>query len=97
MAFTEDLDIFFNRDEFAVEGAVNGSTFNCIFDTPTQSFEGFDVSVENEHPFIHCKTSDLTMAGAKRKDPMTIDGADYLIAAIRREGQGTSIVWLKTV
>lgn len=95
--FDEDLDIFFNEDEFAVSVECNSETFSAIFDSPTNNTESFDASIEAGHPVIRCKTADLTTANAKRKDEITVDGTDYAIAAIRHEGQGTSIVWLKSV
>jgi hypothetical protein len=95
--FDEDLDIFFELDEFAVEVECNATTFNAIFDKPTMNTESFDASIEAEHSRIQCKTADLTTANAKRKDAITVDGNNYTIAQIRQEGQGTSIVWLKSV
>lgn len=95
MAFTEDLDNFFDTDEFAVDATVNSYDFKVIFDEPTQGVEGLDASIEETHPSFHCKTADLTAAAAKRNDTATVDGNDFTIAAIRKDGQGTSTVWLK--
>jgi hypothetical protein len=97
MAFTEDLDVFFDQDEFAVEATVNAFDINVIFDLPTMDFNGAGGSVEGNHPFLTAKTQDLIDANAKRNDDITVDGTDYTIALIRHEGQGTSTIYLKAV
>jgi hypothetical protein len=97
MAFTEDLDIFFNEDDFAVSVTLNGDTFSAILDTPTDGYEYGDASVEADHKVIRCKTADLVAANIARRDTITVDGDSYKVANYRHEGQGTSIVWLETV
>lgn len=93
--FEKDLDIFF--DDFAVTTIINGETFQSIFNTPTDSVNFDNVAVEGDHPWIRCKTSDLTAAAAKRRDSITVDSISYKVAKIRAEGAGTSVVWLETV
>jgi hypothetical protein len=97
MAFTENLDIFFNEDNFAVSVTLNDQTFSGILDSPTEGYEYGDVSIEGDHFVLRCKTADLTAAGIARKDTITVDGTSYKAANYRHEGQGTSIVWLETV
>jgi hypothetical protein len=97
MAFTENLDIFFNEDDFAVTVVLNGDTFSGILDSPTEGYEYGDVSIEADHFVLRCKTADLTAAGIARNDTITVAGDSYKVANYRHEMAGTSIVWLETV
>ncbi len=95
--FTENLDVFFDTDEFAVEATVNAFDMNVIFDLPTMEYVNGEASVEGQKPLIQCKTQDLTDANARRRDEITVDGTDYTISQIRHEGNGTSLVFLEAV
>jgi hypothetical protein len=97
MAFTENLDAFFDTEEFAVVATVNAFDLNVIFDLPTMEFVNGEASVEGQHPFLQCKTQDLIDANARRRDEITVETTDYVISQIRHEGNGTSLVFLEAV
>mgnify|MGYP000538227379 CR=1 FL=1 len=99
MAFTEDLTQFFDTDDFAVEAIFTLSpsgtrTVKTIFDTPTQSVDIYDSSIEADAPLLRCKTSDL--ASVKNNANVEIDSTNYKVKRIVNDGTGISIVYLKT-
>ncbi|HEY8562796.1 MAG TPA: head-tail joining protein [Pyrinomonadaceae bacterium] len=97
MAFTEDLDDFFDTGDFAVDCLINTATprtIGVIFSTPTEAVSVYEQSVEASAPFLICKTSDV--AGVFRNHTATIDGTVYEIARISDDGNGTSRIYLKT-
>lgn len=100
MAFTENLDQFFDTDDFAVSAVITLSdastrAINVIFDSPTQSVDIYDVEIEADAPFLRCKTSDL--AGVKNNDTVSVNSQIYKIKKITNDdGTGVSLIYLKT-
>lgn len=98
MAFAEDLDQFFDTDDFGVSATINTTpaptTINVIFDTPTEGVLMYESAVEADAPGFECKTSDL--AGVTVGNTATINAVVYKIKKIRHDGTGTSRVTLKT-
>lgn len=97
MAFTENLNQFFDTDDFAVSAVINTNpsrTINVIFETPTEETEIYNTAIESNAPFLQCKTSDLS--GVSRTNTVAIAGTVYKIGLIRHSGSGTSLVFLKT-
>lgn len=95
--FEEDLDIFLNPDEFAIDVSLNSANFKANFDKPTIDTESFDASIEGDHWRITCKTSDIIAANISRRDLITVDGINYSVAQYRHDGTGISTVWLQTM
>lgn len=75
MAFAEDLDVFFNGDEFAVDAVIGAVTVKVIFDSPTEQILGGDV-LSNEYAIMG-KASDL--ASLARNASLTVDGVAYKV------------------
>jgi len=99
MAFTENLDQFFDDSDFAVDAVFNLSpsgtrTVKTIFDTPTQSVDIYDTSIEADAPFLRCKTADLS--NVKINANVLIGAVNYKVKRITNDGTGVSIVYLKT-
>lgn len=97
MAFTEDLSVFFDTDDFAVEAIFNLTpsgtrTVNVIFNTPSQEVRIYDQTIESDAPFLTCRTSDL--ATIPNRGTVTIDAVAYTIGKIVHDGTGVSTVYL---
>ena len=100
MAFTEDLDQFFDTDDFAVPCSIDTTpprSIDVIFSRPTESVSMYEAQVEAPAPFLLCKTGDLAGVRSGRSgNSATIDAVAYKIERIEHEGAGTSRVYLKT-
>jgi len=98
MAFPENLDQFFDTDDFAVQAIINTSptprTINVIFESPTEGVQMYETAVESDAPFLKCKTSDLS--GVTRSNTVTVNAVVYKIGKIAQDGNGTSKIYLKT-
>jgi len=98
MAFAEDLDQFFDDDDFAVEavftrGADTIATCLVIFDVPTEFVEMGEVSVSADRPFCYAKSADV--ADVKRGDTCTIDSVDYTVTLPKPDGTGVTRIELE--
>ena len=99
MAFTEDLNQFFDTDDFAVEAVINmplAATRNVkvIFNTPSQSVQIYDTSIQYDAPNCQIKTSDLS--GVKQnRDTILINAVTYKIELIIHDGTGISTLQLQ--
>lgn len=93
MAFTEDLSLFFETDDFAVEAIFGTKKVNVIFNTPTQEVTVYDQEIVSDAPFLTCRTSDLS--GVAPRSPVKVGGTTYTIARITNDGTGVSQVYLK--
>jgi hypothetical protein len=98
MAFTEDMDPFFNGNDFALEAVItlnDNSTrkLNVIFDEATDRVDLYDQNIEANVPTVTCKTSDLT--GVKTRKQLTVSGKTFSIERIAHDGTGVSTIYLK--
>jgi hypothetical protein len=98
MAFTENLASFFDLEGFAINATLklaNSSTreIKAIFETPTQSVEIFDSSIEADSPRLTCKTTDL--AGFKKGGEITVNSKLYIAERVSHDGTGVSYIFLK--
>ena len=98
MALTENLDQFFDTDDFAVDAVItltNSSTVavKVIFNTPSQSVQIYNTDIEFDKPFCEIKTSDLN--GVKRGNAILINSVNYKIEKIVDDGTGVSTLYLK--
>ena len=96
--FSENLNQFFETDDFAVDAVINfGSNqtrnVKVIFETPSQSVEIYDTSIEADAPRLSCKTSDLV--SVKGNDTVTVQTKTYTIERIGHDGTGISFLYLK--
>lgn len=100
MAFTEDLSVFFDtKTGFADDAVINLSPtgtrrVKVIFNTPTQSVQIFDSSIEADAPNLQVETSDLTGV-RKGRETITVRGRTYSIEKIADDGTGLSTLYLK--
>lgn len=99
MPFTEDLEDFFDLDEFGTEAVFTTApsvtkSIVVIFNDPTQPVEMYDTQIEAEAAFLHCKASDLN--GIRRGNPVTVEGNNYTVNRITRDGTGTAMIFLRT-
>lgn len=103
MAFTEDLSVFFNTDDHAVDAtwtpAAGGGpyTIQVIFDNGYRQYEIGEAGQAGAEP--QCLVSDTQIAqgsGMKRGDALTINSGDYTVAQVEADGTGVSLVWLRT-
>lgn len=85
----DDLDLFFNPDDFAVEATLeDGSTINVIFDRPYEEA----LKIESNKPTVTAKASDV--ASLVHGDIMTLNDVDYVIINIQTDETGVAILYL---
>lgn len=89
---TDDLGIYFDDEEFAVEITFNAGTIIGIFDNEFISAVEGEIGVESTAPQVLVKSLDITSSA--HGQTMTIEGTDYKIIGIQPDGTGTSIVLL---
>lgn len=100
MAFMEDLDQFFEDDDFAEEVMVtfaSGATrsFMAIVETPTQGVGVYEAEVESDAPYLRCKTGDTT--GIRRENTVSVRDETWIVERVRHEGTGVSLIYFRTV
>lgn len=94
----EDLSVFLNVDEFAVDAVINFSAGGSrsvvgIFDDPYLNAEIGEYSMDNSDPRFLGRESDF--AGADRGDTLTIGGVTYdILTGPQSDGVGMSILKL---
>lgn len=83
MAMTENLEVFFNTNEFAITALYNGATsVNVIYDH--EYTEQFGAAGTN--PFITANAADF--ASAAKGQAIVLDSTSYTIKTIERDGTG---------
>ncbi len=88
----DDLDIFLDDDEFAVNVIFKSNTIQGIFDNEfIASVEG-EIGIESTIPQGQFKTSDVS--SAVQGDTMTINSIVYNIIGVQPDGTGMSLVLL---
>lgn len=98
MAFVEDIDAFFNTDDFAVAATYtpdggSPSTVNGIFDDEYFDEVGGSVGIEGSQPRFTCKLADV--AAVEQGDALTVSGVSYLIVNVQKDGTGIVILILE--
>lgn len=96
--FSENLNQFFETNDFAVDAVINYGNnltrnLKVIFETPSQSVEIYDTSIEADAPRLSCKTSDLT--NVRKGNTVTVQTKTYEIIRISHDGTGISFLYLK--
>ncbi len=89
---TNDLDIFFDNTEFAVDVLYNAATIQCLFDNEFLLAVQEIVGVETTGPQALLKDSDIV--GLRQKHEMTISGIVYKVTGIHPDGTGLTAVLL---
>lgn len=90
MAFAEDMDTFFNADEFGVEASFvptsggAAQTATVLFDIPTESVLGGEVL--SDEPSITYPASALP--GIRAGDNGIIEGVQYRVREVMRIDDG---------
>ncbi|MDY6790533.1 MAG: head-tail joining protein [Thermodesulfobacteriota bacterium] len=98
MAFTEDIDTFFNTDDFAVAATYTPlvglpSTVNGIFDDEYFDEVGGSVGIEGSQPRFTCKLEDI--AAVEQGDALTVSGVSYEIVNVQKDGTGIVVLVLE--
>lgn len=83
MAFTENLDAFFNTNDFAVSATFGATTGAVIFDTPDQNILSGEVTTTEYR--ITYKSSLFTL---NYGDTITVDGNSYKVRSVDLLGDG---------
>ena len=89
---TNDLDIFLNSDEFAVDITYNAGTIQGIFDDEFSSAVQGEMGIESTVPQVLVKSSDVV--GIAHADLMTINTIVYKIIGIQPDGTGMTMLLL---
>jgi hypothetical protein len=89
---TNDLDIFLDDDEFAVDVILNSVTIQGIFDNEFITALEDDIGIETTSPQAQFKTTDVS--SVVHGDIMTIDSVDYNIIGIQPDGTGMTLIVL---
>ncbi len=88
----DDLDIFLDDEEFAVDVILNSVTIQGIFDNEFLQALEDNIGVETTHPQGQFKTSDVS--SAVHGDTMTINSVVYNIIGIQPDGTGMTLILL---
>lgn len=92
----EDMSVFFNSDEFAIEAIVTTNdgtiTIKGIYDDALYIRDIGEADFEQTKPRFVCDTEMTT--GIKRDMPISIDGKDAHIIDIIPDGTGLSTIYM---
>jgi len=98
VAFTENLDQFFDTDDFGVTATLTPSggsaaTINGIFaDDYIADDSDRMVPVSSSTPVFQCKTNDVSNA---YNGSLVVSGATYRIIEVKPDGTGTTMLVLE--
>ena len=88
--FTEDLSLFFNTNDFAVQALFNGSNIiNGILGNAYAEING----VESTRPAFTCALEDV--AGVSHGNTLVIDGDTYHVVGVKPDGVGVMTLVLE--
>lgn len=97
MAFTEDLDQFFDTGDFAVAAVFTRAgapvaTADVIFNGPSRQVSVYETGVEEPAPFLLAPSA--AVAAVKRKDAASVDGAAFVVERVEPDGTGVTKLYL---
>lgn len=87
-----DLDIFLNSDEFAVDVTYLVSTIQGIFDDEFSSAVQGEMGIESTVPQVLVKTSDVQ--NIAHNEELTINSVVYKVIGIQPDGTGVTLILL---
>lgn len=98
MAFTEDIDAFFDTDDFATAATYtpdggSPSTVKGIFDDEYFDEVGGSVGIEGSQPRFMCKLEDVS--DVSQGDALSVNGISYQIVNVQKDGTGVVILVLE--
>lgn len=85
MAFTEDVSVFFNTDDFAITVTIGGASYDAIFDNPTDGVELYDTQIEATDASMLVQTAGLSIS---RNATVVANGINYKVARWQRVDDG---------
>ena len=95
MAFTEDLTVFFDADDFAVAATIGTSTVYGILDKEYVEVESGRAIVTGYQPTFTASTSSISTVDVG--DTITISTVSYVVAAPpQSDGTGITKLILRT-
>ena len=92
MAFTENLDVFFNNSDFADTVTTGSRTFQAIFDEAFFNPEAGETSLDGTLPRLTCKMIDAETL--TKKTQLTVKGRKFTVIDVQPDGTGTAVVTL---
>lgn len=94
MAFSEDISVFLNTDEWAITATYDGATsVDGIFDKGFYPVDVGEVDLESEQVTFFCQLSDV--AGLVHGKTFLIDSVTYSTVGVEPDGQGAVLVRLE--
>ena len=98
MAFKENIEQFFSDEDFAVVAELTLTSganrlVKAIFESPTQSLELYETTVDASGPRLFLPTSKSD--GIKRGATARIDKKTYSIERVTCDGTGITVLYLK--
>lgn len=95
--FENDIDIFFDDDDFAEIAKINNKSIKVLFDNEqTISDNGF-TQVIGYKPQVEIMNKDIALCGLVEDTEIVIRGRKYIAINIVDEGFGTSIVTMQLI
>lgn len=89
MAFSEDLTLFFDTDDFGSEATWNATTVDGIFGHAYVEIEG----LASERPLFLCVESDVS--SIDYGDAFVTNSTNYTVADIQPDGTGLVLLVLQ--
>lgn len=91
MAFTEDLDIFLETDDFATTVTVDGSSVNAIFESAWVEVNIGQIPYSGIKPTLFGRASDFV---GKHGKVVVVESTNYTIVDMQQDGSGMVLVVL---
>lgn len=92
MAFTEDLTVFFDTDDFGVVATIGAASVNVIFDNAYLGIEGETV-VAATQPMVYARTSDVSSVVAG--NTVIVNSVTYTVVGVHPDGTGVTQLILR--
>ncbi len=93
--YENDLDIFFDDDDFAEYAKINNKSIKVLFDNEQSINDNGFSQIIGYKPNIEIMNKDISLTGLVEDTEIIIRGKKYIAISIVDEGYGTSIVTLQ--
>ena len=93
MAFTEDLSVFFNEDEFAVSATLDGASVTGIFDNGYTLGAVGPTGMASAAPMFRLPTA--SVPASPHGKSLVTGGITYRVVGHEPDGTGVSILLLE--